>query len=96
MTKSHIGVFFAMASRINLRWLVWIASLAFCVTVHAQALSAKPRPNLVVVLTDDQGHWTMSAYGNRQCKTPNMDRLAHEGALFTNAFSVTLSQSQVS
>ena len=89
MTKSHIGVFLAMASRINLRWFVWIAPLAFCVTVHAQDLPAKPRPNLVVVLTDDQGHWTRSAYGNRQCKTPNMDRLAHEGVLFTNAFSVT-------
>ena len=51
--------------------------------------SSTKRWNLVIVLTDDQGAWTIGAYGNRQCPTPNMDRLAKEGALFTDAFSVS-------
>ena len=56
----------------------------------APAGDASPkRWNVVLVMTDDQGAWTMGAYGNRQCPTPNMDRLAREGALFTNAFTVT-------
>ncbi len=54
---------------------------------HAQ--TANDRPNLIAIVTDDQGRWGMGAYGNRQVHTPNMDRLAREGALFTNAFTVT-------
>ena len=65
-----------------------MALLACSTAAHAYDVSTDKRWNLVVVLTDDQGHWTIGAYGNRQCPTPNMDRLAREGALFTNAFSV--------
>ncbi|MEO6810411.1 MAG: sulfatase-like hydrolase/transferase [Isosphaeraceae bacterium] len=48
-----------------------------------------PRPNVVFLYTDDQGLWTEGAYGNREAKTPNMDRIAREGALFRNAFTAT-------
>ncbi|MBI4662435.1 MAG: sulfatase-like hydrolase/transferase [Verrucomicrobia bacterium] len=37
--------------------------------------------------TDDQAQWTIGAYGNSEVITPNMDRLAHEGMRFTQAFS---------
>jgi uncharacterized sulfatase len=49
----------------------------------------RPKLNLVSVVTDDQGRWALGAYGNRECRTPNMDRLARDGARFTNAFTVT-------
>ena len=51
----------------------------------AAAPAAAERPNLVAIVTDDQGRWAMGAYGNREIHTPNMDRIASEGALFTNA-----------
>ena len=46
-------------------------------------------PNLIAIVTDDQGRWAMGAYGNSEIHTPNMDRIAREGALFRNAFVAT-------
>jgi choline-sulfatase len=48
-----------------------------------------PRPNIVFLYTDDQAQWAVGAYGNREIKTPNLDRLARRGAIFRNAFTVT-------
>ncbi len=42
------------------------------------------KPNIVFILTDDQGYGDMSAHGNPFLKTPNMDRLYRGGARFTN------------
>lgn len=53
------------------------------------AAPAAARPNLLVVVTDDQGAWSVGAYGNRDARTPNLDRLAREGARFVNAFVPT-------
>ena len=48
---------------------------------------AKPqRPNVVLVMTDDQGYGDMSCHGNPHLKTPNIDRLANEGVEFTHFF----------
>ncbi|MDH7601324.1 MAG: sulfatase [Armatimonadota bacterium] len=48
------------------------------------------RPNFVFILTDDQRFDAMSCAGHPFLKTPNIDRIAREGALFKNAF-VTIS-----
>jgi arylsulfatase A-like enzyme len=47
------------------------------------------RFNLISVVTDDQAHWSVGAYGNRESRTPNMDQLARDGARFLNAFVTT-------
>ncbi len=47
------------------------------------------RPNVVFILTDDQRWDCMSCAGHPFLKTPNMDRIAAEGARFTNAFGTT-------
>lgn len=44
------------------------------------------RPNVVFVLTDDQGPWAAGCYGNPEIHTPNIDRLAEEGLRFENFF----------
>jgi arylsulfatase A-like enzyme len=46
------------------------------------------RPNVVLILTDNHGAWTLGCYGNRDIRTPHIDRLAREGMLFTRAFAV--------
>jgi uncharacterized sulfatase len=49
----------------------------------------RPTYNLISIVTDDQAAWSVGAYGARQSRTPNMDRLAREGARFLNAFTCT-------
>ncbi|MBI3682106.1 MAG: sulfatase [Acidobacteria bacterium] len=47
------------------------------------------RPNVVVIMTDDQRWDCLSCAGHPFLKTPNLDRVAAEGARFTNAFVTT-------
>ena len=47
------------------------------------------RPNIVFVLTDDQGPWAAGCCGNPEIRTPNMDRLAATGMRFDNFFCVS-------
>lgn len=42
--------------------------------------------NIIVVLTDDQGYWAMGCAGNKEIRTPNLDRLAATGTRFDNFF----------
>lgn len=51
--------------------------------------AAADRPNILFIMSDDHAAHAISAYGSRLAEiapTPNIDRLAREGALFTNAF----------
>ena len=52
------------------------------------ALAAK-KPNILVIMTDDNGIWNISAYhrGMMGGRTPNIDRIAKEGALFTDYYA---------
>jgi arylsulfatase A-like enzyme len=47
------------------------------------------KPNIIFLLSDDQRSDTFGAAGNTSVKTPNLDQLAKEGALFKNAFVTT-------
>jgi arylsulfatase A-like enzyme len=53
----------------------------------AAARSAAARPNIVFIMTDDHAAHAISAYGSKVNRTPHLDRLAREGALFTNVFA---------
>ena len=44
-------------------------------------------PNLLVIHTDQQSSWSLSCYGGTLVDTPNTDRLAREGALFSQFFT---------
>ena len=56
---------------------------------HAQDQELNDRPNILVILTDDQRFDSLGCSGNPIIKTPNLDRLAREGTFFSNAFVVT-------
>ncbi|WP_028524567.1 sulfatase family protein [Runella limosa] len=43
------------------------------------------RPNIVFIMSDDHAYQAISAYSNRLTQTPNIDRIAKEGMLFSNA-----------
>ncbi|MBI3880123.1 MAG: sulfatase-like hydrolase/transferase [Verrucomicrobia bacterium] len=63
-----------------------LAALALLATLFPSAAAARP-PNLVFILTDNQGAWTLGCYGNPDIRTPHIDRLAAEGIRFTRALS---------
>ncbi len=46
----------------------------------------KERPNLLFILSDDQGSWALGCSGNSEIRTPNLDRLAATGLRFENFF----------
>lgn len=50
---------------------------------HGEALSGR-RPNIIVILTDDQGYGDLSCHGHPVLRTPHIDRLHAEGARFTD------------
>jgi len=70
----------------------WFAGLAVVALVCAVVISAAPaaaadkKPNIVIIWGDDIGGFNISAYnmGMMGYKTPNIDRIAKEGALFTD------------
>lgn len=45
-----------------------------------------PRPNVLFIITDDQGYGDISAHGNPVLKTPNLDRLRAESVRFTDFY----------
>jgi len=55
------------------------ASLALCPKSHAVR-----KPNVVLIITDDQGYGDLACHGNPYIKTPNMDRLHTQSVRFTN------------
>ncbi len=56
--------------------------------LFAVPVQAQEQPNILVIWGDDIGYWNISAYsrGMMGYRTPNIDRLAHEGAIFTDAY----------
>ncbi|MAN38213.1 MAG: acetylglucosamine-6-sulfatase, partial [Opitutae bacterium] len=57
--------------------------------ISVASLCAAGKPNVLFIMSDDHAAHAISAYGGRLAKfapTPNLDRLAKEGALFSNAF----------
>lgn len=47
--------------------------------------ASRPEPNIVLILADDIGYGDLGCYGATQVRTPHLDRLAREGARFTDA-----------
>lgn len=43
------------------------------------------QPNIIFIMSDDHAYQAISAYNNRLIETPNIDRIANEGILFSNA-----------
>lgn len=47
---------------------------------------AQKRPNIVMIISDDHAYQAISAYGSTLMNTPNIDRIANEGARFDKAY----------
>ncbi|MBL8211054.1 MAG: arylsulfatase [Bryobacterales bacterium] len=62
---------------------------AFLQTVPVVGLGAAPRkkPNIVWIMADDLGWGDVGCYGQKQIRTPHIDRMANEGLRFTDAYA---------
>ncbi|WP_316933272.1 sulfatase-like hydrolase/transferase [Pedobacter lusitanus] len=61
-----------------------------CLTFAAVTiLKAQDKPNVVFILADDMGYGDLGAYGQKLIRTPNIDKLAENGLLFTQFYAGT-------
>jgi arylsulfatase A-like enzyme len=68
----------------NLLWFVCF--LGLCSSPILADESKRP-PNIVIIFTDDQGWGDLSCFGSEEIPTPNIDRLAEEGARLTRFYT---------
>src|SRR3982751_7004210 len=58
--------------------------LLLLISSYAQNKTA--HPNIIFILSDDHAYQAISAYGSKLMQTPNIDRIAKQGAIFQNVF----------
>ena len=88
ITKTNIGLCNALRS-----WapVLCHALVTLCCFVQQSEGAEKKRsPNVVIILTDDQGTLDASCYGSTDLSTPAMDELAQQGIRFTQAYAHTV------
>lgn len=68
------------ATRFRFSLLALLAVFAWGASISA---AEQPRPNIVILLADDLGYGDLACYGHPTFKTPNLDRMATEGARLT-------------
>jgi len=64
--------------------LLAIAAAALALATSIAGVSAAGRPNVIVLITDDQGYGDFSRHGHPVLKTPNLDKLAGESVRLTD------------
>jgi len=64
-----------------------LAALAATPAFTAPTQPGARRPNIIFILADDMGYGEAAIYGQRRIATPNIDRLAREGMLFTQGYA---------
>lgn len=68
--------------------LLFVALFVGCKPVYEKEQSDK-LPNIIFIFTDDLGYGDITCFGATDIKTPNIDRLAHEGIKFTEFYSAS-------
>ncbi|MBR9999776.1 MAG: arylsulfatase [Cyclobacteriaceae bacterium] len=74
--KAHLLFLFAAGSL-----------LMACSTEKKQSIAYEGPPNVILLMADDAGYGDLGCYGQEKFGTPNIDRLASEGMLFTSHYS---------
>jgi arylsulfatase A-like enzyme len=62
-----------------------LMALALCACGKISEEGVNERPNILFIMSDDHAYQAISAYSDHLIQTPNIDRIAQEGMLFTNA-----------
>ncbi len=62
-------------------------TLSASALISISSLTAQQKPNIVYILADDLGYGDLSCYGQKHFQTPNIDKLASQGMLFTQHYA---------
>jgi arylsulfatase A len=72
----------------TLAYLALFTSLLTPAATSAQRSKKQPaKPNVLIILCDDLGYGDLGCYGHPTIRTPNLDRLARQGVLFTQCYA---------
>jgi arylsulfatase A len=73
----------------NLLFVIAVATIIVAITLSTGSATsvAQRKPNIIFIHADDLGYGDLSCYGQQKFQTPNIDRLASEGARFTDYYS---------
>ena len=63
------------------------AMLFVCFSMDVSMVKAQQKPNVIVIYSDDQGAIDLNCYGSKDLVTPNIDRLASSGVMFTQFYA---------
>ena len=63
--------------------------LPFMAILACQTVNAQKQPNIILIMTDQQRSDALGCFGNDRIITPNIDSIASDGYLFTNAYTAT-------
>ncbi len=66
--------------------ILW-SVIASCQTQEILVNAIPKRPNIIYILADDMGYGDLGCYGQKILKTPNIDKMASEGMLFTQHYA---------
>lgn len=66
--------------------IVGSVGLATAIAPRAKAASQK-KPNIIFIMTDDQGYYDLGCYGSKTMLTPRIDQMCKEGIKFTDCYS---------
>jgi arylsulfatase A len=77
-----------LSPRLAFKWLAVLVFGIISIASRAQINPENPpRPNIIILLTDDLGYGDLASYGNSIIKTPNLDQFAKEGVRMTDMHS---------
>lgn len=76
-----------MVVGMNCRWIVVLFLGLGLASAMARTEAAEKKPNILFIIADDASRDSTGVYGSTYVETPNFDRIAREGALFTQAYN---------
>jgi arylsulfatase A-like enzyme len=74
-----------MLFKIHHLFVILLLFFISCKTVEENSKTEKP--NIIFIMADDLGYGDLGSYGQTKIKTPNLDKMASEGIVFTNHYS---------
>jgi arylsulfatase A-like enzyme len=69
------------------KYLLLLVLTLVATVARASHAAESPPPNVIVILTDDQGYNDVGCFGSKLIKTPRLDRMASEGTRFTDWYA---------
>jgi len=69
------------------KFSILLFSVLYVTSTTAQRSINSPRPNIIVIMTDDLGYADVGFNGSKDIPTPNIDRIAQQGVVFTNGYT---------